>query len=122
MSPVTVANGKSAPHTEDESAETSYSHEYLFATPCRKEVQTVVNVANPKGDTAVPGTLRPPPVRPLPGVLDHRTFERIGVDVGRCSICNAGKAVYRSREAQATICEGCYVRLVREWNREMGVV
>ncbi len=60
-------------------------------------------------------------VLPLPGLLDHRTFERTCVDLGRCTICDAGKAVYRSREAQAKICEGCYARLVREWNRKEGV-
>ena len=31
------------------------------------------------------------------------------------------KAVYRSREAQAKICEGCYARLVREGNAREGV-
>lgn len=25
-------------------------------------------------------------------------------------------AAYRSREAQTSVCEGCYVRLIREWN------
>ena len=58
---------------------------------------------------------------PLPGVLDHRTFERVKVEIGRCDVCGTGKAVYRSREAQAKVCEGCYARLVREWNRGEGV-
>ena len=31
------------------------------------------------------------------------------------------KAVYRSREAQTHICEGCYSRLVREGNARVGV-
>ncbi|PKL55955.1 MAG: hypothetical protein CVV35_07190 [Methanomicrobiales archaeon HGW-Methanomicrobiales-6] len=35
----------------------------------------------------------------------RRTFERVKVEIGRCDICGAGKAVYRSREAQATVCE-----------------
>ncbi len=64
---------------------------------------------------------KPGTVKPLPGLLDHRTFERARVDLGRCTICDAGKAVYRSREAQASICQGCYARLVREWNRGEGV-
>ncbi len=55
-------------------------------------------------------------VRPLPGVLDPRAFERARVDLGRCDICKEGKAVYRSRAAQANLCEGCYSRLVRERN------
>ncbi|WP_261597712.1 hypothetical protein [Methanoculleus formosensis] len=37
------------------------------------------------------------------------------------SVCGTGKAVYRSREAQAKVCEGCYARLVREWNKGEGV-
>jgi hypothetical protein len=58
---------------------------------------------------------------PLPGVLDPRMFERVRAELGRCDICDAGKAVYRSREAQAKICEGCYARLVREGNAREGV-
>jgi len=60
-------------------------------------------------------------VRPLSGVLDPRTFARVRVDLGRCEICDTGKAVYRSREAQTHICEGCYARLVREGNAREGV-
>ncbi len=60
-------------------------------------------------------------VRPLPGVLDHREFVRVRAEIGRCDICRAGKAVYHSREAQTKVCEGCYARLVREWNRDAGV-
>jgi len=44
-------------------------------------------------------------VRPLSGVLDPRTFARVKVELGRCEICDTGKAVYRSREAQTKICE-----------------
>ena len=58
---------------------------------------------------------------PLPGVLDHRTFERTKVELGRCDVCGEKKAVYRSREAQAKVCEGCYARLVREWNGRAGI-
>ena len=64
---------------------------------------------------------RPAKVQPLPGVLDHRTFERTKIELGRCGLCAEKKAVYRSREAQANICEGCYTRLVREWNGREGV-
>jgi hypothetical protein len=60
-------------------------------------------------------------VRPLSGVLDARTFGRVRVELGRCDVCGTGKAVYRSREAQAKICEGCYARLVREGNARVGV-
>ena len=64
---------------------------------------------------------RPAKVQPLPGVLDHRMFTRAKVDLGRCDVCGEKKAVYRSREAQAKVCEGCYARLVREWNGRAGV-
>ncbi len=60
-------------------------------------------------------------VLPLPGLLDHRTFERTKVELGRCDSCDAEKAVYRSRTKQANICEGCYARLVRGWNLRAGV-
>ncbi|MDD3934523.1 MAG: hypothetical protein PHP55_11735 [Methanoculleus sp.] len=43
------------------------------------------------------------------------------VELGRCDVCETGKAVYRSREARANLCEGCYSRLVREWNGQAGV-
>ena len=64
---------------------------------------------------------RPTKVQPLPGVLDHRTFERVKTELGRCDVCGAKKAIYRSREAQTNICDQCYARLVREWNRGEGV-
>ena len=38
-------------------------------------------------------------VQPLPGVLDPEEFERVRVEIGRCSLCNSRRAVYRSREA-----------------------
>ncbi|RXE56042.1 hypothetical protein ABH15_07555 [Methanoculleus taiwanensis] len=60
-------------------------------------------------------------VRPLPGLLDHRTFKRVSVDLGRCTICDTGRAAYHSREARASICQGCYARLVREGNAREGV-
>jgi len=75
------------------------------------------NMAYNKGDRRSGKVL----VQPLPGVLDHRTFERVSVDLGRCTICNTGKAVYRSRSDRTSICEGCYARLVREWNAQEGV-
>jgi len=60
---------------------------------------------------------RPAMVQSLPGVLDHRTFERTKVELGRCDVCGTGKAVYRSREARAMI---WHAKLVREWNRGRG--
>jgi len=60
-------------------------------------------------------------VQPLPGVLDHRTFSRTKVELGRCDICGEKRAVYRSREGRTSICDQCYARLVREWNGRAGV-
>jgi hypothetical protein len=48
---------------------------------------------------------RPAKAQPLPGVLDHRTFKRTKVELGRCDVCGEEKAVYRSREAQTKVCE-----------------
>jgi hypothetical protein len=42
----------------------------------------------------------------LPGVLDSQMFEWVKTELGRCDICQTWKAVYRSRAAQANICEG----------------
>ena len=64
---------------------------------------------------------RPAKAQPLPGVLDHRTFARTKVELGRCDVCGEKRAVYRSREERAKVCEGCYARLVREWNGREGV-
>ena len=59
---------------------------------------------------------------PLPGILDHQTFRRSAVSLGHCSLCKEGAAMYHSKEQRASICEKCYARLVREWNRGEGVV
>ncbi|WP_261596749.1 hypothetical protein [Methanoculleus formosensis] len=56
----------------------------------------------------------------LSGVLDHREFLRVKVELGRCDVCNTKKAVYRSHEAQTSLCEGCYARLVRGETRGRG--
>jgi len=61
------------------------------------------------------------PQEPLSGILDPREFLRVKVELGRCDVCDAGKAVYRSREARTSLCEGCYARLVREGNAREGV-
>jgi energy-coupling factor transporter ATP-binding protein EcfA2 len=79
----------------------------VCAPICAPLCSTAANVANG--------------VRPISGVLDPGTFARVKVELGRCDICDSGKAVYRSREAQVGICEGCYARLVREGNAREGV-
>ena len=49
-------------------------------------------------------------------------FERVSVDVGKCGLCDEGKALFRSCDLKLAICEKCYGRLVREENEGMGVV
>ncbi|QSZ67002.1 hypothetical protein RJ40_05585 [Methanofollis aquaemaris] len=58
---------------------------------------------------------------PLPGVLDRREFTRVTTDLGRCDVCDAGRAAYRSEDGRAVLCERCYARVVREWNGGRGV-
>jgi hypothetical protein len=58
----------------------------------------------------------------LPGVLDHREFTRVSTDLGRCSVCDEGKAVFISRDRRSVLCERCYRRLVQEWNERRGIV
>ena len=57
---------------------------------CNHYCNTGVNVANG--------------VRPLPGVLDPRTFGRVKIELGRCDVCGVGKAAYRAHEAQTIVC------------------
>jgi len=57
----------------------------------------------------------------LPGVLEHTEFTRTKTDLGRCTVCAEGKAVYRSGDGTARLCEACYGRLVWGWNEKKGV-
>ncbi len=51
---------------------------------------------------------------PLPGVLNLAGMERCTTDIGRCSVCNLGKAAYRDQEADVNLCESCYARESRQ--------
>ncbi len=77
---------------------------------CNSE-KTSVNVQTKKAGRTLP----------LPGILDHGDFRRSSVSLGHCSICGEGAAVYHSKSQRASICEGCYSRLLREWNKNEGV-
>jgi hypothetical protein len=56
----------------------------------------------------------------LPGVLEpHRVHA--GLDLGRCSVCDEGKAVFISGDRRSVLCEACYGRLVQAWNEKRGV-
>ncbi|WFN37955.1 hypothetical protein L1994_02350 [Methanomicrobium antiquum] len=59
---------------------------------------------------------------PLPGVMCAADFERVSVDLGRCGLCDEGKALFRSGDLKLSICEKCYGRLLREENGGKGVV
>jgi hypothetical protein len=50
---------------------------------------------------------------PLPGMLVIGRMVRITKDIGRCSVCNLGKAVFLDREAGSSICQQCYDREAR---------
>ncbi|TAJ43622.1 hypothetical protein [Methanofollis fontis] len=58
---------------------------------------------------------------PLPGVLEHAEFTRVSTDLGRCTLCGEGRAVFVSEDRRTRLCEGCYARLVRAWNVQKGI-
>ena len=58
---------------------------------------------------------------PLPGVMCAADFEKVSVELGRCGLCDEGKAVFRSCDLKIAICEKCYGRLLREENGGKGV-
>jgi hypothetical protein len=48
------------------------------------------------------------PVRALPGVLNIPAMVRIEKDLGRCQVCNGGKAAWHDPAGRVAICESCY--------------
>ncbi|MDD4127741.1 MAG: hypothetical protein PHV39_08660, partial [Methanomicrobium sp.] len=58
---------------------------------------------------------------PLPGVMCAADFEKVSVELGRCGLCDKGKALFRSCDLKLAICEKCYGRLVREENEGKGI-
>ena len=50
---------------------------------------------------------------PLPGILAIGRMMRISKEIGRCSVCDLGKAVFLDREAGSSICQQCYDREAR---------
>lgn len=47
--------------------------------------------------------------RSLPGVLNIAGMRRVYVDLGRCMICNSGKATWKDSDNQICVCDSCYV-------------
>jgi hypothetical protein len=93
-------------------ARSGLQNSYLLSTGICKDMQ--------KRITGVNGQ-KPFRVDPLPGLLDHRDFKRVRVVSSNCDICHEGSAVFRCAEKQVSVCEGCYARMVREWNEEKGI-
>ena len=50
---------------------------------------------------------------PLPGTIVLGRMVRTTKDIGRCSVCNIGKAVFIDKEAQLHLCQQCYDREAR---------
>ena len=50
---------------------------------------------------------------PLPGTIVLGRMVRTSKDIGRCSVCNIGKAVFIDKEAQLHLCQQCYDREAR---------
>ena len=50
---------------------------------------------------------------PLPGTIILNRMVRTTNDIGRCSVCNLGKAVFTDKEAQTHLCQQCYDREAR---------
>ena len=50
---------------------------------------------------------------PLPGVLEHTEFSRVTTDLGRCTGCGEGRAMFRSADGRTRLCEG--------WNVQKGI-
>ncbi|WP_048148297.1 hypothetical protein [Methanolacinia paynteri] len=85
---------------------------YNDSLVCGDVLQTAANfrkAANVRGSTF-----------PLPGVLDHRDFERVNKDLGKCDLCGKGKAVFSSKELKMSVCEGCFGRILKEDLRGRG--
>lgn len=82
---------------------------YNDSLVCGDVLQTAANYCELRKAASVRGS-----TLPLPGVLDHRDFERVNKYLGRCDLCGKGKAVFSSKELKMNVCEGCFGRLLRE--------
>ncbi|TAJ44994.1 hypothetical protein [Methanofollis fontis] len=76
------------------------------------------SLCNPLKTNAKRGAV---PQECLPGVLEHTEFTRVSSDLGRCTLCGEGRAVFVSEDRRTVLCEGCYARLVRTWNMQKGI-
>jgi hypothetical protein len=51
---------------------------------------------------------------PLPGVISLTGLKRTAKEIGRCTVCNLGVAVYSDPDAGVKLCEACYNREQRQ--------
>jgi hypothetical protein len=51
---------------------------------------------------------------PLPGVISLTGLKRISKEIGRCTVCQLGVAVYSDTDAGVKLCEACYSREQRQ--------
>ncbi|HPD11706.1 MAG TPA: hypothetical protein PLN56_12035 [Methanoregulaceae archaeon] len=93
-----------SPHRDDNPDRPSSTPPLNFST-----FRKVLKTAERKGPTI------------LPGVLDHLEFTRVSTDLGQCTVCGEGRAVFRSDDGRALLCERCYGRLVQEWYEKRGI-
>jgi hypothetical protein len=59
---------------------------------------------------------------PLPGTVEISRCARVTADIGKCSICKIGNAVWFDRETGVKLCEHCYGRSLRKEAEEAGVM
>ncbi len=86
-------------------------------------VAVVAGVADgPEGASYTCESERPSGIIPLPGILSPEEFARTGKDMGACAVCGKGRVAWWSEDGKVGVCEGCYVRLLRDKNRGEGVV
>jgi len=72
--------------------------------------------SNRAGVSSLPGMLRgggaagEVSTPPLPGLIDVDRLERVSVEIGKCSVCGLGKAVWRDKESGVNLCDRCWER------------
>ncbi len=74
---------------------------------CKPDCKAMQSYANMQTTTGTGGT------PPLPGILDHRDFERSPVSLGHCTLCGNGAAVYQSKGQRCINPKGSGVSIQR---------
>jgi hypothetical protein len=58
---------------------------------------------------------------PLPGMIDLVGMERHYPNIGKCSVCDLGSAIYLNEETGVKLCEACHAREVHRQFSPEGV-